>query len=280
MREGDITINGINIHYADWPGEGKPVVCVHGLTANCRYFDSLGEKLSPQHRIIAYDLRGRGNSGKPGSGYNLIRHAADLQELLDALSIEKPVILGHSLGAAIVAFFAAHIPESVHKLVLVDGGGSGSPEGYDTAIKTIKPMIDRLEASYPSIDAYLQTVRSAYGDTWTEYAERVYTYDVGQNDDGSASPKMSAETAMEDFSALKNYDPLSNFSRIQCPTLFLWAPERFLGGPPIVSPETAQFVVGSIPDCKLVEVKGANHATILLGEGDATCEAMRAFLAE
>jgi pimeloyl-ACP methyl ester carboxylesterase len=58
--------------------------------------DSLGEKLSPQFRVIAYDLRGRGNSDKPSNGYNLAQHVTDLLGLLNALSLEKVVLLGHS----------------------------------------------------------------------------------------------------------------------------------------------------------------------------------------
>ena len=41
MKENDVSINGFSIHYVDWPGEGNPIVCAHGLTANCRYMDSL-----------------------------------------------------------------------------------------------------------------------------------------------------------------------------------------------------------------------------------------------
>jgi pimeloyl-ACP methyl ester carboxylesterase len=281
MEEHDVTINGINIHYVDWTGAGESVVCVHGLTANCRYFYSLGEKLSPEYRVIAYDIRGRGNSGKPSTGYNIIRHAADLQELLDVLSLEHTILIGHSLGAGISAFFTAHFPERVRKLVLIDGGGGGPLADYDAIFESIRPMVDRLRAKYPSVEEYLKIMRSEYGDeSWTRYAERVYTYDAGMNDDGSISPKMSAVTASEDFFAMKNYDALNAFGRIQCPTLFLRAPGEYLGGPPLVVREAAEFIANSISNCQLVEVEGTNHATILLGEGDATSEAIRTFLKE
>ena len=281
MQEHDVTINGINIHYIDWIGEVGPIVCVHGLTANCRFFDSLGENLSPEYRVIAYDLRGRGNSGKPLTGYNIIRHAVDLQELLDVLSLERITLVGHSLGAGISAFFTAHFPERVRKLVLIDGGGGGPLADYDILFASIRPMVDRLRAKYPSVEEYLKFMRSEYGDeSWTRYAERVYTYDAGMNNDGTISPKMSAETATQDFYALKNYDALNAFSRIQCPTLFLRAPGKYLGGPPIVIREAAEFIAHAISDCKLVEVEGANHATILLGEGKTTSEAIREFLKE
>ena len=140
-------------------------------------------------------------------------------------------------------------------------------------------MVDRLNAKYTSVEEYLEAMRSAYGDeSWTSYAERVYTYDAGMNNDGSISPKMSAETARQDFYALRDYDPLNAFSRIKCPTLFMWAPEKFLGGPSIVVREAAEFIAKAISNCKLVEIKGTNHATILLGEGNATSDAIRKFL--
>jgi pimeloyl-ACP methyl ester carboxylesterase len=281
MEEHDVTINGINIHYVDWTEAGESVVCVHGLTANCRYFDSLGEKLSPEYRVIAYDIRGRGNSGKASTGYNIIRHAADLHELLDVLSLEHTILIGHSLGAGISAFFTAHFPERVRKLVLIDGGGGGPLADYDAIFESIRPMVDRLRAKYPSVEEYLKIMRSEYGDeSWTRYAERVYTYDAGMNDDGSISPKMSAETASEDFFAMKNYDALNAFARIQCPTLFLRAPGEYLGGPPLVVREAAEFIAHTISNCQLVEVEGTNHATILLGEGNTTSEAIRTFLKE
>ncbi|MBN1613171.1 MAG: alpha/beta hydrolase [Deltaproteobacteria bacterium] len=279
MEEHDVTINGINMHYADWNGAGEALVCVHGLTANCRYFDSLGERLSPEYRVIAYDLRGRGNSGKPPKGYNVIRHAADLEALLDALSLKSVTLAGHSLGAGISAFFTAHFPERVHKLVLIDGGGGGPLADYDVLFESIRPMVDRLRAKYPSVAEYLKFMRSEYGEeNWTGYMESVYAYDAGLNDDGSVSPKMSAETAIEDFYALKNYDALNAFPRIQCPTLFLRAPENYLGSPPIVNRAAAEFIAQAIANCTLVDVEGTNHATLLLGEGSTASEAIRAFL--
>ncbi|MGZ3495756.1 MAG: alpha/beta fold hydrolase, partial [Thermodesulfobacteriota bacterium] len=57
--------DGIDIQLAIWEGNGKQILCAHGITANSRFWDCLASALSPHHRVIAMDLRGRGLSDKP-----------------------------------------------------------------------------------------------------------------------------------------------------------------------------------------------------------------------
>ena len=62
---------GIQIQLAEWEGAGPPVLCLHGLTANCRCFDVAASVLAPMRRVLAMDLRGRGLSDKPDTGYSI-----------------------------------------------------------------------------------------------------------------------------------------------------------------------------------------------------------------
>ena len=102
--------DGVQINLATWPGDAGPVLCVHGITANCRCWDVLAEALTPDYRVIAMDLRGRGQSEKPSAGYSLGHHLRDINCLLDDLQLERAVIMGHSLGAFIGLAFAAQYP--------------------------------------------------------------------------------------------------------------------------------------------------------------------------
>ncbi len=97
----NVAVNGVSLAVRDWPGKGPGLVCVHGLTANHTSWESLADALSPDHRMIAYDLRGRGGSDKPSKGYSLEIHAKDLGALLDHFDLPSAVIMGHSLGAAL-----------------------------------------------------------------------------------------------------------------------------------------------------------------------------------
>jgi len=120
--------DGIEINLAMWEGAGQSILCIHGITANCRCWDTLAETLAPQHHVMAMDLRGRGQSDRPSQGYSLEYHLQDINCLLDDLDIDRAVIMGHSLGAFIGLAFAAEYPGQVERLILVDGGGDLSQE--------------------------------------------------------------------------------------------------------------------------------------------------------
>ncbi len=139
--------DGITLQLAEWPGAGHTIVCLHGLSANCRWWDTVASGLAPQHRVLAPDLRGRGRSDKPATGYSLAHHGRDIVALLDDLSLDRVVLMGHSLGAFIATAFAARYPERVERVILVDGGGQLSAEQSTNVLAGVQPSVDRLGLS-------------------------------------------------------------------------------------------------------------------------------------
>ncbi|MDI7261285.1 MAG: alpha/beta hydrolase, partial [Thermodesulfobacteriota bacterium] len=102
--------DGIQIQLAMWNGKGESILCIHGLTANSRFWDCLASALTPRHRVIAMDLRGRGLSEKPSTGYSIEHHCKDTLALMNDQGFERSVFMGHSLGAFISLVFAAQYP--------------------------------------------------------------------------------------------------------------------------------------------------------------------------
>lgn len=141
--------DGIQIQLAVWEGKERPILCIHGLTANFRFWDCLASALSPQHRVIAMDLRGRGLSDKPNTGYSIEHHCKDILALMNDQGLERPVLMGHSLGAFISLVFAAQHPQRVDRLILVDGGGKLSEAQMAKIFTGIKPSLDRLGQVFP-----------------------------------------------------------------------------------------------------------------------------------
>src|SRR5258708_14433717 len=94
-----INTNGIKLHYLDYPGEGQTLILTHGLTANAWSLDPLARRLSPAFHVLAVDMRGRGLSDKPSTGYTLPDVAGDFLGLMDAFGIQKGIVGGHSSWA-------------------------------------------------------------------------------------------------------------------------------------------------------------------------------------
>ncbi len=112
--------SGIRLHYQQ-VGEGPDVVMVHGITGNLAVWHlRIVPALCDRFRTLTYDLRGHGLSDTPPTGYSPDAMADDLHDLLDALAIERPTIVGHSYGADIALYVAARYPDRVGNVVAIE----------------------------------------------------------------------------------------------------------------------------------------------------------------
>lgn len=125
MQDHTITTpnTGLDLHYRTWGKKGAPpLVLVHGLASTLRIWDFVAPILAESYFVAAYDQRGHALSAKPEDGYNLPTMLADLVGFIDALQMERPVVVGHSWGANLALAYAAANPEKCSAMVLVDGG--------------------------------------------------------------------------------------------------------------------------------------------------------------
>ncbi|MER9328943.1 alpha/beta fold hydrolase [Mesorhizobium sp. M0488] len=115
-----IEIDGNRIHYVD-TGEGHPIVFLHGLGAQLHHFrHTLFGRLGPGYRLIALD--------RPGSGYSVRAHGATgrlpeqaelVRRFIERLGLERPLVVGHSLGGAITLTLAVEHPEAISGIALL-----------------------------------------------------------------------------------------------------------------------------------------------------------------
>lgn len=112
--------NGLRLAYVEQGRrDGPAVVMLHGYTDSHRSFDLLRPHLPEAWRVIALTARGHGQSDKPEGGYEAADMASDVRLSLDALGIERAIIVGHSMGSAMALQAAADYPECVAGLVLI-----------------------------------------------------------------------------------------------------------------------------------------------------------------
>ncbi|HVP78466.1 MAG TPA: alpha/beta hydrolase [Thermodesulfobacteriota bacterium] len=272
---------GVKIQLAVWQGKEKQIFCVHGITANCRFWDCLASAVAPRHKVIAMDLRGRGLSGKPPTGYSIKHHCKDIAAVIDNQGLERPVLMGHSLGAFISLVFAAQYPERLDRLILVDGGGRLSETQMAKVFAGIKPSLDRLGKTFSSLKAYLSQMRQApYLQPWNSYMEAYFRYEI-EKVKGGVRSRVHPRHIEEEAKNLGKIDPTKFYKKIEVPTLILRATKGMLAEDDLLLPEdVVGQMVREIPDAKRVDVEGANHYSILFQPNKKRNQAILNFLKE
>ena len=272
-----VNTDGVGLAVHEWPGRGPAIVAVHGLTSNHTVWYPIADALAGRRRLLAYDLRGRGDSDKPAKGYSLAEHAADLLGLLDHFRLPRAVVMGHSLGAHIAVRFASLHPDRVERLVLFDGGLDVRAEILDS----LAPAIGRLGVEFPSLDAFLEMLRGLpmFAGRWNDHLARHYTYDVEPGPGGGVRSKVARHAIEEEVANLQRTRLWVWHHRVKAPTLLFRAPDGLLRADDcLMTQEEAEAMAHAIPDCRLVVVPDTNHYTVVLGENPVVGRELRAFL--
>jgi pimeloyl-ACP methyl ester carboxylesterase len=113
------TENGLTIHYTIG-GKGQPLLLLHGFGQNGYMWQRLLPELSKHFTVIAPDLPGLGESGKPASGYDKKTLAADIHSLMKKLGYSNILLAGHDIGLMVAYAYAAQYRNEVQKLALMD----------------------------------------------------------------------------------------------------------------------------------------------------------------
>lgn len=118
--EGNVHTNGLNLHYYRTGGDKAPVLLLHGVTDSGLCWTRVAKELEQDYDLIMLDARGHGLSDVPADGLATEAQAADVAGVIQALGLERPRLLGHSMGAATAAQVAASYPDLVRAIVLED----------------------------------------------------------------------------------------------------------------------------------------------------------------
>ena len=104
----------------DWGGSGRPLVLLTGLGNTAHVFDEFAPKLTSSNHVYGITRRGYGASSAPQSGYGADRLGDDVIAVLDALKLEKPVLVGHSIGGEELSSVGSRHPDRVGGLIYLD----------------------------------------------------------------------------------------------------------------------------------------------------------------
>jgi pimeloyl-ACP methyl ester carboxylesterase len=125
---GESNCNGVRIHYERTGGRKPALLMLHGMADNGLCWSRVAKRLQGQWDVLMLDARGHGLSDAPETGYTAEEQAPDVAGLIQALGLERPVLMGHSMGAATAVATAARYPALVRALILEDPPWGGPPE--------------------------------------------------------------------------------------------------------------------------------------------------------
>jgi esterase len=163
----------------EWPGEGVPVLLLHGLSGVAEVWEPTVQELPANRHIVAIDQRGHGESHPTFGGYAIRAFVADTLAVIDALGLDRPHLVGHSMGARVAIAFVAKFPEVVRSVAIVDIGPEQWRENWESTLEAFAKMPQRFENAEAAL-AY-----ASRGREMSESARRIFLARLKQDPDGS-----------------------------------------------------------------------------------------------
>jgi pimeloyl-ACP methyl ester carboxylesterase len=273
------------MHYTDWgdPLARRVVVCVHGLTRNCRDFDALAAALSKEVRVVCPDVAGRGQSDwlLLKDSYNYPQYLSDMTVLLARVLAWPPagrwlsrlttflrhrygsrelMWVGTSMGGLIGMLLAAQPGSPIRRLVMNDVG----PLIPRQALERLGSYVgkDPRFKSFGELKAYVRDVSRSFGPLTDEQWSHLTRHGAVEHEDGSWGMRYDPGIS-EIFRAgvLKDVDLWPYYEKIQCPTLVIRGAESDL-----LSKATAAEMQTRGPRPRVTEFAGIGHAPMLMSE--------------
>jgi len=274
----------LRLHYADWGNSGAPpLVLVHGGQDHCRNWDWVAQDLRRDYHVIAPDLRGHGDSAHSPSGdYGLSAYVYDLAQLIHQQQLAPVKIIAHSLGGNIALRYAGAFPETVSKLVAIEGLGPSptvmaqraarsAPERLRNWVVDKRAFAGRMPRRYATIEDALHRMQAENAHLTPEQARHLTLMGVAQNEDGTYSWKFDNYVRTQSPSDFSEADLQAIWGEITCPILFVNGKESWASNP------EKDGRMNHFRDGRVIEFERAGH-WVHHDRLDAFLEAVRAFL--
>jgi len=242
-------------------------------------FTALAERLAPDIRFVAVDLRGHGFSDKPPSGYSVDQHVEDLRELITVLGLQRAVLLGFSVGGAIATFVATLGHSS--GLILLEGVIGDRAFTENAAAQVIKPMGTSLELRFGGFEEYLTRWRAQQGrnsDEAERVLERSIRYELAPLPDGTYRRRALRAAFEETWASLLKSDSLGALTKVRCPTLIVQAKRPWIEGRPYLTDAIITAQRNAVPHAQLFVARQSAHPTLVRDPEPEMVETLRNFV--
>ena len=231
MEEGWLERAGVRLHWLEWqtgPPREPALFLLHGLSSNARVWERMAACLEGR-RVVALDQRSHGASDRPETGYELDALVADAAQAIRELHLGRPLVAGHSWGAAVALAVAAEHPELASGLVLVDGSTASFSRfmTWEEAAQRMQPALP----VYADLDAAVAAERDLLGPAWGDDLRDFVSSGLVPASAGGLTPTLTADVRLQILRDLYAFQPELLFANVEGPILLAMAGQLWPGAP-------------------------------------------------
>ncbi|HXQ12704.1 MAG TPA: alpha/beta hydrolase [Caulobacteraceae bacterium] len=274
----------LRLHYVDWGNpNAPPLLLIHGGQDHCRNWDWVAQEMRRDYHIIAPDLRGHGDSAwSPSGEYGMSAYVYDIAQLIHQQNLAPVRIIAHSMGGNVALRYAGVYPETVTKLVSIEGLGpspammrrreeTSAPKRLRGWIEQKRGFAGRTPRRYATIEDAFHRMQEENRHLTPEQARYLTVHGAAQNEDGTYSWKFDNYCRSNSPTDLAPKDLHEVWENIACPVLFVNGKESWASNP------EKDGRMKHFRDGRVVEFEGAGH-WVHHDRLDAFLETVRAFL--
>ncbi len=246
-----VRVNGVELYYED-EGAGDPVVFIHGVWVTSRFFRLQMPHFAGSHRAVALDLRGHGRSEHVDHGHTVPQYARDLHEFLGTLGIERPVLVGWSMGSLVIWEYARQFgADGLRGVVLVDQ----SPSDYRWPDWPHGPIDDEMlrhimaEVQGEGREQLLRGLMPMIFKEPPSEDDEAWMVEEMMRMPATIASAIIYDQTMQDY---RDALPLVTVPSLIC-----------VGSGGYVTPEAADLMATSMPDARLVVFEKSRHTPFL-----------------
>ena len=257
----------LRLHYVDWGDPDAPAaLLIHGGRDHCRNWDWVAERLADRYHVIAPDLRGHGDSEwAVGSGYGEINYVYDIAQLVHQKKMAPVTVIGHSLGGSVALLYAGTFPETVKKLVAIEGLGPSPAmleRRHETPVeRRMRDWIENRRANagrtprkYATIEDAVARMKEENKHLNDAQARHLTIHGAIQNEDGTYSWKFDNEVRFFGRPGGLSVDEQRRiWGCITAPVLLIRGTESWASDP------VADGRIRHFKNARLVNIEGAGH---------------------
>jgi len=234
----------LRLNYVDWGNpDAPPLILLHGGQDHCRNWDWVAQDLRRDYHIIAPDLRGHGDSAySPSGDYSMSAYVYDLAQLIHQQHLAPVRIIAHSLGGNIALRYTGVYPETVAKLVAIEGMGPSPAMLKERAVRTVaerirtwvddkRTLAGRTPRRYASIEDAFARMQAENRHLTPEQARYLTVHGVSQNEDGTYSWKFDNYVRSWSPVDVTTDEMHELWGNITCPTLLVYGRESWASNP-------------------------------------------------